>query len=215
MPGEVPGEGLLERLALGGEPAPSSAASAFGSVCPPTSAAIICRPETPKMSLATTLSLIWASSSSFSTRCFSAVRTPTRSARYRVTSRNRRISGGGTKLGRIISPLGDLAQPHRIQLVRLRPSRAGASRHGRSPATPPALGPPADKTPASRSLRWPPSPPGSPPDSADDPTSPAASASSWSRSPPPATAALACPHAAPAHNRPAPPCRYPAPLPAR
>jgi hypothetical protein len=39
------------------------------------------RPETPKMSLATTLSLIWAYSSSFSTRCFSAVRTPTRSAR--------------------------------------------------------------------------------------------------------------------------------------
>jgi len=54
------------------------------------------------MSLATTDSLIWASSSSFSTRCFSAVRTPTRSIRYRVTSRNRRISGGGTKLGRII-----------------------------------------------------------------------------------------------------------------
>jgi hypothetical protein len=28
------------------------------------------RPETPKLSLATTDSLIWASSSSFSTRCF-------------------------------------------------------------------------------------------------------------------------------------------------
>ena len=34
------------------------------------------------MSEATTLSLIWASSSSFSARCFSAVRTVTRSARY-------------------------------------------------------------------------------------------------------------------------------------
>ena len=39
------------------------------------------RPETPKLSEATTDSLIWASSSSFSTRCFSAVRTATKSAR--------------------------------------------------------------------------------------------------------------------------------------
>ena len=39
------------------------------------------RPETPKMSLATTLSLIWASSSSFSTRFFSAVLAAIRSAR--------------------------------------------------------------------------------------------------------------------------------------
>jgi hypothetical protein len=80
----------------------ASCANALGLVCPPTSAAIISRPETPKMSLATTDSLIWASSSSFSTRCFSAVRAPTRSIRYRVTSRNRRISGAGTKLRRII-----------------------------------------------------------------------------------------------------------------
>jgi hypothetical protein len=54
------------------------------------------------MSEATTDSLIWASSSSFSTRCFSAVRASTRSRRYRVRSRRRRIGGGGTKLGRII-----------------------------------------------------------------------------------------------------------------
>ena len=40
------------------------------------------RPDTPKMSLATTLSLICASSSSFSARFFSAFRAPTRSARY-------------------------------------------------------------------------------------------------------------------------------------
>ena len=51
---------------------------------------------------ATTDSLIWASSSSFSTRCFSAVRAATRSTRYRVRSRSRRIGGGGTKLGRSI-----------------------------------------------------------------------------------------------------------------
>jgi hypothetical protein len=43
-----------------------------------------------------------AFSSSFSARCFSAVRAATRLARYRVTSRSRRISGGGTKLGRSI-----------------------------------------------------------------------------------------------------------------
>ena len=54
------------------------------------------------MSEATTDSLIWASSSSFSTRCFSAVRTATRSDRYRVRSRSTRIGGGGTKLGRSI-----------------------------------------------------------------------------------------------------------------
>jgi hypothetical protein len=56
-------------------------ASALGSRSPAISAASICRPETPKMSEATTLSLICASSSSFSARCFSAVRTATRSAR--------------------------------------------------------------------------------------------------------------------------------------
>jgi hypothetical protein len=54
------------------------------------------------MSLATTESLIWASSSSFSNRFFSAVRTATRSLRYPVRSRSRRIGGGGTKLGRSI-----------------------------------------------------------------------------------------------------------------
>ena len=59
----------------------ASCASALGSRSPAISAASIARPETPKVSEATTLSLTWASSSSFSTRCFSAVRTPTRSAR--------------------------------------------------------------------------------------------------------------------------------------
>ncbi len=54
------------------------------------------------MSEATTDSLIWASSSSFSTRFFSAVRSETSAARYRVRSRSRRIGGGGTNEGRII-----------------------------------------------------------------------------------------------------------------
>ena len=54
------------------------------------------------MSPATTDSLIWASSSSFSTRAFSADLASTRSTRYRVRSRRIRIGGGGTKLGRSI-----------------------------------------------------------------------------------------------------------------
>lgn len=66
------------------------------------------------MSEATTDSLICASSSSFSARCFSAVRAPTRSIRYRVRSRSRRICGGGTKLAQHL-PLGDLGQPDRVQ----------------------------------------------------------------------------------------------------
>ena len=56
-------------------------ARTLGSRSPATSAASIALPETPKTSEATTDSLIWASSSSFSTRCFSAVRTATRSIR--------------------------------------------------------------------------------------------------------------------------------------
>ena len=59
----------------------ASCATTFGLRSPATSAASMSRPETPKMSETTTLSLIWASSSSFSTRFFSAVRAATRSAR--------------------------------------------------------------------------------------------------------------------------------------
>ena len=60
------------------------------------------RPDTPNTSLTTTDTLIIASSSSFSTRCFSAVRAVIRSTRYRVRSRNSRIGAGGTKLARSI-----------------------------------------------------------------------------------------------------------------
>jgi hypothetical protein len=81
MVGELPGEGLLELAQLGAQPGAASCASRLGSRSPWMSAASMARPETPKLSLATTDSLIWASSSSFSTRCFSAVRTATRSAR--------------------------------------------------------------------------------------------------------------------------------------
>src|SRR6266542_554770 len=52
----------------------ASWASTLGSRCPATSASSIARPDAPKMSVATELSLICASSSSFSTRCISRVR---------------------------------------------------------------------------------------------------------------------------------------------
>lgn len=73
----------------------ASCASTFRLRSPTKSAATIARPD-PR----TTESLIPASSSSFSTRFFSAVGVPTRSIRYRVRSRGRRIGAGGTKLGR-------------------------------------------------------------------------------------------------------------------
>ena len=81
MVAEVADERLLQQADLGAHRWRASWASTFGSRSPAISAAIIARPETPKMSLATTRSLIWASSSSFSTRFFSAVRTATRSHR--------------------------------------------------------------------------------------------------------------------------------------
>ena len=77
-------------------------ANTFGSRSPATNAAIISRPDTPKMSETTTDSKISASSSSFSARCFSAVRAVIRSTRYRVRSRSPANGGGGTKLGRSI-----------------------------------------------------------------------------------------------------------------
>jgi hypothetical protein len=49
-------------------------ASACGSRCPAIRAASMSRPETPKMSEITLESFTWASSSSFSARCFSRVR---------------------------------------------------------------------------------------------------------------------------------------------
>jgi hypothetical protein len=76
MVGEEPGEGSSRTLRLARIRPRASSASTLGSRSPAMSAASIARPETPKMSEATTLSLIWASSSRFSTRCFSAVRTP-------------------------------------------------------------------------------------------------------------------------------------------
>ena len=84
---EVAVERLLEEADLGPHPERANCASTLGSRSPPINAAIIGRPDTPKMSEATTESLMQASSSSFSARFFSAVRAATRSIRYRVESR--------------------------------------------------------------------------------------------------------------------------------
>jgi hypothetical protein len=81
MVGEESGERLLQDAELARIRPRASRVSTLGLRSPAMSAASICRPDTPKLSLATTDSLIWASSSSFSARCFSAVRTATRSAR--------------------------------------------------------------------------------------------------------------------------------------
>ena len=48
---------------------------------------------------------------------------PTRSTRYRVRSRSRRIGCRRHETGPQHLPLGDLAQPHRVQPVGLRPAR--------------------------------------------------------------------------------------------
>jgi hypothetical protein len=54
------------------------------------------------MSLITLDSLIWVSSSSFSARCFSRVRSWIKVRRYRHRSRSSRCHGGGTNDGRSI-----------------------------------------------------------------------------------------------------------------
>ena len=66
---------------------------------PAISASIIARHESVSRVEATAEILISARSSSFSSRAQYRDRSCTRSARSRVNSRSRRISGGGTKLG--------------------------------------------------------------------------------------------------------------------
>ena len=96
-PGQHPGEQEPVVLVEGAHPEPgesffghpildrirvrASSANPLGSRSPAIMAAIISRPETPNMSEATTDSFRQASSSRFSTRFFSAPRTPTRSMR--------------------------------------------------------------------------------------------------------------------------------------
>ena len=102
MFGEVPDEGLFDWGILVRIRVLAICARTWGLRSPLIRAAIMSRPEVPKMSLATTESLIWASSRSFSARFFSLVWSDTSPIRYLVRSRSRRIGTGGTKLGRSI-----------------------------------------------------------------------------------------------------------------
>ena len=78
-------------------------ASLRGSRSPAVSAATIATTDLAfSPSLATEVILIMASSSSFSSRCRTRVRSRTRSVRARVKSRTRRIAAGGTNDGRSI-----------------------------------------------------------------------------------------------------------------
>ena len=81
--GEVPTKassswGIFMRIAVR-----AISARTWGLRSPAIRAAIISRPETPKMSLATTESLIWASSGSFSTRFISLPWSDTNAIRSR------------------------------------------------------------------------------------------------------------------------------------
>jgi hypothetical protein len=76
----------------------ASWATTLGLRSPAMIASSIARPDTPWMSEITDDSFRCPSSSSFSTRCFSAVRAWVRCRRYRVWVRSARIGAGGTKL---------------------------------------------------------------------------------------------------------------------
>ena len=95
----------------------ASWASTLGSRSPATSAPSIARPDTPKMSEATTESLMQASSSSFSTRFFS------RGARgHQIGAIAGQIPQPPDRAGRHETraqhlPLGHLAQPDGVQRV--------------------------------------------------------------------------------------------------
>jgi hypothetical protein len=74
MVAEVPGQRLLQDADLLAHGAAGHPGQHVGVTLPPISASSMSRPDLPKMSLITADSLIWVSSSSFSTRCFSRVR---------------------------------------------------------------------------------------------------------------------------------------------
>ena len=79
MVAEVPGQRFRRTLILPRMLPRASPASASGSRCPAMSASSSA-PDLPKMSLITDDSFTWVSSSSFSARCFSRVRSWTGSA---------------------------------------------------------------------------------------------------------------------------------------
>jgi hypothetical protein len=114
---------LLPPGGLGPPAGPGQAGQHLGSRSPATSAAAIARPDTPKLSLATTQGLLGASSSRFAPRGWSAVRPATRSARERGRSpqppaRRWRHQAGPQQL-----PLGQLGQPPPVPPVSLGPPR--------------------------------------------------------------------------------------------
>ena len=84
------------------------------------------------MSVATEDSLIPASSSSFSSRCASRLRSRVMTVRVRVRSRNSRIGGGGTNEART-NPCAQIRQPRSIGDIALAarhiPGVAGVDQH--------------------------------------------------------------------------------------
>jgi hypothetical protein len=75
----------------------ANSARTLGRRSPAMSASIIPRPDTPWMSDSTEEIFTKASSRSFSMRCLTRVRSPTRSKQARARSRTRRIGSAGTK----------------------------------------------------------------------------------------------------------------------
>jgi hypothetical protein len=120
--GEAADEGLLQQPRLARRRVRASSARTLGSRSPAISAASMARPETPKLSEATTERLIWASSSSLLHPL--VLGGPHRHQVGAVAGqvpqppdRRRRDEAGPQQL-----PLGHLAPPHRIQLVGLGPA---------------------------------------------------------------------------------------------
>ncbi len=102
-------------------------ASAAASRCPATIAARIARPDTPVMSVATTDSLIPASSRTFSKRWASRVRARVIAVLVRVRSRSSRIGSGGTNEARNNPCAANWASQAASDTSVLRPGRFFAS----------------------------------------------------------------------------------------
>jgi hypothetical protein len=123
MVAEAAGEGLDQLAALGAHAAPRQLGQHLGSRSPASSAASMARPDTPKLSLATTLSLIWASSSSllhpllFGSPAGNQVGAVAGQV-PQPTDRRWRHEAWPQHL-----PLGDLGEPHRVQPVGLGSAR--------------------------------------------------------------------------------------------
>jgi hypothetical protein len=123
MVAEVATEGLLQLAELGAQAGTCQLRQRLGSRSPVTSASSIARPETPKLSEATTESLIWASSSSLLDALLlgGADHDQVGAVAGQVPQppdRRWRDEAGAQHL-----PLGDLGEPPRVQPVGLGPTR--------------------------------------------------------------------------------------------